>query len=273
LASLLDLATSSALEAAALVGRPTRRPEVAATKSSPTDVVTQIDRDAERLLTRLLLTARPNDGLLGEENGHLPGTSGLTWVVDPIDGTVNYVYGLPAYAVSVALVRGDPMVEGGWAPLAGCVTNAATGETWTAARGGGAWLGETRLRMPDPPPLASALLATGFGYDGARRATQASVLAVLLAEVRDVRRWGSAALDLCHLAAGRLDGYYERGLNAWDYAAGALVVSEAGGQVLGLRGGPPGAAMTVAARAPLAQELVERLEALEPPDGGVPDTP
>jgi myo-inositol-1(or 4)-monophosphatase len=236
---------------------------VAATKSSPTDVVTAMDLAAEQLISRVLGQARPADGLLGEEGGLRRGTSGLTWVVDPIDGTVNYLYRIPAYAVSVAVVAGEPH-PAAWRALAGCVHNPATGETWTAVQGGGAWLDGTRLRPVTAPPLASALVGTGFGYTAQRRAEQAAVVAALLPRVRDVRRIGSAALDLCAVASGRLDAYYERGLNPWDLAAGALVVTEAGGVVTGLDGRPADERMLVAAAPRLASELAAEVAALEP---------
>jgi myo-inositol-1(or 4)-monophosphatase len=262
-AALLELAREAATRAGDLVrrGRP-GRVVVAATKSSPTDVVTQMDRDSEELVRGLVRRHRPDDGFLGEEEGLTAGTSGLTWVVDPIDGTVNYLYGVPAYAVSVAVVRGDPRVTGGWQPLAGCVVDAAGGEVWTAALGAGARLDGQRLRAPDPPDLSGALLGTGFGYQAHRRRAQARVLADLLPRVRDVRRIGCAALDLCSVASGRLDAYYERGLHVWDMAAALLVATESGVRVVGPRGGPPGDELVVAARPPLVDVLGRELDRL-----------
>jgi myo-inositol-1(or 4)-monophosphatase len=252
---LLELATTAARSAGALVRdeRP-RHVDVAATKSSPTDVVTEMDTAAEALLTRTLLSARPDDGLLGEEGGLRPGTSGLTWVVDPIDGTVNYLYDIPAYAVSVAVVAGEPD-PAGWHALAGCVHNPVTGETWTAAAGRGAWLDGRRVEVNQGVALDRALVGTGFGYTAERRAEQARVLATLLPRVRDVRRAGAASLDLCAVACGRLDAYYERGLKPWDLAAGGLVAAEAGARVRGLGRMPAGEAMVVAGAPPLADEL------------------
>ena len=202
---------------------------------------------------------RPDDGVLGEEGGSRAGTSGITWVVDPIDGTVNYLYGLPAWAVSVAAVSGDAD-PATWTVLAGCVHAPATGETWTAARGAGAHLDGRRLAMTPAPPLERCLLGTGFGYVAQRRRAQARVLAELLPRVRDVRRIGAAAIDLCQVATGRLDLYYERGLQPWDLAAASLVVEEAGGVVVGLRGERAGAAMTVAGAGDRVAELVAVLE-------------
>lgn len=257
---LLGLAEEVAREAGALVLR--RRDErtitVAATKSSPTDVVTESDQASERLIRTRLLTARPDDGFLGEEEGaSVAGSSGVVWVVDPIDGTVNYLYGIPAYAVSVAAVVDDQ-------PVVGVVHVPATGETWTAQRGGGAHLDGRPVAVSDCGELAQALVGTGFGYAAQRRAVQAAVVARLLPRVRDVRRMGAASIDLCQVATGRLDGYYEQGLAPWDRAAGGLVAVEAGALVGGLGEAPASERMTVAAGPalyPLLQELLAELGA------------
>jgi myo-inositol-1(or 4)-monophosphatase len=228
---LLRLAQETALAAGELAAR--RRSEgvrIAASKSSPEDVVTQADRETETLIRRLLADARPDDGFFGEESEATGGTSGLTWVVDPIDGTVNYLYGIPAWAVSIAVVEGDPD-PATWTTLAGAVRNPVSDELFTAAAGEGAWLGERRLQVPTSVPLSLALLGTGFSYRAAERERQADVLRGLIGQVRDIRRIGSAALDLCSVAAGRLNLYYERGLNPWDHAAGALIAREAGARV------------------------------------------
>jgi myo-inositol-1(or 4)-monophosphatase len=264
----MRLAEEIAREAGELIlegerDRSGRRPEVESTKSSPTDVVTAMDRAVEDLLRRRLAQARPDDGVLGEEAGERGGSSGYTWVLDPIDGTVNYLYRIPAYAVSVALVTGDPTVPGGWQSVAGCVHQPATGATWTAAAGAGAFLGEHRLRLGPVPELSQALIATGFGYRRQRRTGQARVLTGVLPRVRDIRRIGSAALDLCGVATGTLDGYYERGVNVWDIAAAALVLTEAGGTVRGLRGAPAGPEMVVAGGDPLLADLVGLLTELQ----------
>lgn len=267
-AELVAVAEEVARAAGRLVhdGRP-ENVGVAATKSSAVDVVTAMDLASEELVRRLLARLRPDDAVLGEEGGHRPGTSGVTWVVDPIDGTVNYLYGLPAYAVSVAAVVGEP-TPATWTALAGCVHAPATGETWTAGRGLGAHLDGRRLTLAAAPPLDRCLLGTGFGYRAQRRAAQAAVLAALLPRVRDVRRMGAAAIDLCQVATGRLDLYYERGLQPWDLAAGALVVVEAGGAVTGLRGAPAGEAMTVAGAPGRVDELAAILaeQAADAPD-------
>jgi myo-inositol-1(or 4)-monophosphatase len=261
-AELVGLAERSARQAGQLIEH--QRPaglRVTATKSSPTDVVTQMDHASEALLRDVLLRARPGDGLHGEEGGLRSGGSGLTWVVDPIDGTVNYLYGLPAYVVSVAAVLGDTRVPGGWVSVAGCVHNPASGETWTAGAGLGAFLDGERLVAPQPPPLSAALVATGFGYLSGRRARQARVLATLLPRVRDIRRFGSAAMDVCMVATGRVDAFYERGLHAWDMAASMLVAREAGVVVRGIDGLPPHEHMVVAARQPLVDALAAELQA------------
>lgn len=261
--ALVDLAESAARAAGDLVekDRPARV-EVADTKSSPTDVVTAMDRASEDLLRAWISRVRPDDALLGEEAGMDSGRSGVTWVVDPIDGTVNYLYGIPLYCVSVAAVLGDPRTPGAWRPVAGCVHNPASGQTWTAGAGQGAWLDGVRQVAPEPPALAEALVGTGFGYQAQRRREQARVAAGLLPAVRDLRRLGSAAVDLCLVASGRLDAFYERGLNPWDIAAGMLVAREAGVEVVGLGCAPPSGDMVVAARAPLVGTLADTLTAL-----------
>jgi myo-inositol-1(or 4)-monophosphatase len=235
---LLDLATRVAVTAGELIAR--RRAEgvrVAASKSSLEDVVTDADREAEELIRSLLAEARPDDGFLGEESGAATGTSGLTWVVDPIDGTVNYLYDIRQYAVSIAVVEGEPEPET-WRALAGVVANPAAGETFAASVGGGATVNGTPIRVAPAVDLAQALVGTGFGYLAETRVEQAKALVGLVARVRDIRRQGSAALDLCAVASGRLNAYYERGLNPWDHAAGGLIAAEAGARVSG-RGGVP----------------------------------
>jgi myo-inositol-1(or 4)-monophosphatase len=260
--ALMALAETLARAAGALVrdGRPDRV-DVAATKTSPIDVVTQMDLASEALLRSMLAGARPEDGILGEEEGHVAGTSGLTWVVDPIDGTVNYLYGIPAYAVSVAVVAGEPDPER-WTAVAGCVHAVADGRTWTAGRGLGARLDGHDLHVRAAGELSTSLLGTGFGYTVARRRAQARVVAELLPRVRDIRRIGSASLDLCSLASGGLDLYYEQGLQPWDLAAGALVAQEAGAVVTGIDGRRAGERMTVAGPAGTVAELVAILEDL-----------
>ncbi|GAA2448796.1 inositol monophosphatase family protein [Streptomyces macrosporus] len=238
---LLDLALEAARRAGELLrdGRPADL-GVAGTKSSPVDVVTEMDLAAERLITGFLSERRPEDGFLGEEGASVEGTSGVRWIVDPIDGTVNYLYGLPAWAVSIAAeYRGETVV--------GVVEIPPRGETYHAVLGRGAWRNGERVRCRPSPPLAEALIGTGFNYVAERRVAQAEVARKLLPEVRDIRRSGSAAIDLCDVGGGRLDGFYERGLHPWDVAAGDLVAREAGALTGGRPGGVPGFDLTVAA--------------------------
>jgi len=242
---LLDVARTLASEAGGLIvgGRAAAR--VTHTKSSAIDIVTQMDLASEDLIRRRLAELRPQDGILGEEGDDVLGTSGITWVLDPIDGTVNYLYGLPNFGVSVAAVAGVPRTHT-WTALAGAVYD-GTGELWSAGAGLGAWRGEERLLRTEAPELAGTLLGTGFQYVAERRAVQGRIVAELLPQVRDIRRMGAAALDLCLVAAGVLDAYYEHGLNAWDLAAGALIATEAGVRVAGLDGGAPDEQLTIAA--------------------------
>jgi myo-inositol-1(or 4)-monophosphatase len=277
---LLVIAVGAALEAGQLLASKEGRVEVAATKSSPTDVVTEMDGRAEELIRARILVARPDDAILGEEGGQVDGAADAParWVVDPLDGTVNYLYGLHDWAVSIAAEVDERIV-------AGAVYVPMRGELFTAVRGEGAWLESTRgsgtsggpgesvvpdstferipLRCRPGVPLDQALVATGFGYRAQRRTVQGEVVAALLPRIRDIRRNGVASVDLCAVAAGRLDGYYERGLNYWDYAAGALIAEEAGAFVGDSRGGPPSTSMTVAAGPGLFGPLRDALAELE----------
>ncbi len=320
---LLRLAESAAGEAARMLAgrRSAGRPGVVATKSSPTDVVTAADRDAENMIIERITAERPDDTFLGEEGGQRsgsgvpdpgvsapaspgasapagsgaslpsgrgvrgssspgasafsdspgtassPATSGgepaVRWIIDPLDGTVNYLYGLPDFAVSIAAE-----VDG--AIVAGVVHVPERGEVFTAVAGGGAWLraagrpAAVSLRCNTGVRLASALVATGFGYAAARRRVQGEVAAALLPLARDIRRGGSAAVDLCSVAAGRVDAYYERGVNYWDIAAGGLIAREAGARTGGLYGSPPGPELTIAAGPGLFDELSDQLAKLNP---------
>ena len=232
----------------------TRADAVLRSKSSPTDPVTLADTDTEGFVRDRLAQLRPGEPILGEEHGGADAVPGaVRWVVDPIDGTVNFVYGIPAYAVSLAA-----QVDG--VSVAGAVADVCSGEIYSAAIGRGAsvCVGAKRkaLRCNDVSELSMALLGTGFGYDQRRRAAQGALLAELLPMVRDVRRFGSAALDLCQVAAGRLDAHYEHGLNLWDWAAGALIAAEAGAVVV-LPEGQPG--LLIAAAPGVAGELREAL--------------
>lgn len=256
---LLALAREAARRAGDLLrdGRPADL-AVAATKSSPIDVVTEMDIAAEKLITDVISGRRPQDGFLGEEGAATEGTSGVRWVIDPLDGTVNYLYGLPTWSVSIAAERDGETV-------AGVVAAPMRGETYYAVRGGGAWAtgpweGERRLACRPTAPLDQALVSTGFNYVSEVRTHQAEVARRLIPLLRDIRRSGSAAIDLCDLAAGRLDGYYERGLNAWDVAAGDLIAREAGAVTGGRPGERPSRDLTVAATPGVFEPLQRLLE-------------
>lgn len=257
--ALLEIARDIALEAGALAAlRRSEGVEVAETKSSAVDVVTPADREVETFIRARLADARPGDGFVGEESADSASTTGLTWIVDPIDGTVNYLYGIPQYAVSIAVVEGDPDPET-WNTLAGCVVNPAIGEVFTAFQGGGARLDSPTdsraLRVNAGIEPGQALFATGFSYTAETRIRQGQVLAGIIGRVRDIRRGGSAALDLCFVAAGRYDAYGERGLNAWDHAAGALIAREAGARVGGFGASAESTRFLLAAEESLAAQL------------------
>ncbi len=228
---LLELAIAIAHEAGDLVAaRRADGVDIAETKTSSTDIVTAADRASETLIRDRILAARPDDAILGEEGADDSGSSGVRWIVDPIDGTVNYAHDLPQYAISIG-------VEQDGEALVGVVFNPATGTTYTAVLGGGAFRDGTPLRVAGPVPLDRALIGTGFSYERDLRERQAASVARLLPRVADIRRFGSCALDLCFVASGGLDGYVEEGIGgAWDYAAGALIAAEAGARVEILRG-------------------------------------
>lgn len=248
---LLALARSLAADAAALLLEGLDDVRGVETKSSLTDMVTASDRASERLIVDGIRAARPEDGILGEEGTSDAGTSGVRWVLDPLDGTTNYLYGIPAFAVSIA-VEVDGVTE------IGVVLDASRDETFTARRGHGAQLDGRALACTACATLETALLGTGFSYDAGRRARQGAVLAHVLPAVRDIRRGGAAAIDLCWVAAGRLDAFAERGLAPWDLAAGSLIASEAGATVGDLDGGAPSGEFTLAA----APAIFEPLRAL-----------
>jgi myo-inositol-1(or 4)-monophosphatase len=267
-AALAELAAAVATEAGDLLSAGYGRARVVQVKSSPTDVVTQMDRDAEELIRTRILAARPGDAILGEEGGQsgAPGTEGVRWIVDPLDGTVNYLYGLPDWAVSIA-------AEAAGTVVAGAVFVPMRRSLFSAVLGAGAWL----RAVPDPGAggcrplsctrgagLADALVGTGFGYSAGRRTVQGQVVAALLPRVRDIRRGGAAAVDLCSVAAGALDAFYERGLHPWDVAAGGLIAREAGARVAGLHGRPASESMTIAAGPGLFGDLHDLLAGLDP---------
>jgi myo-inositol-1(or 4)-monophosphatase len=258
---LLDVAVAAARAAGEFLvaGRPASLR--VATKSTPTDVVTQMDTAAERLIAQRLREKRPDDAMLGEEGqaggaGPSSAPSSVRWIVDPIDGTVNYLYALPQWAVSIA-AEVDGVVE------VGAVLDPSKGELFTAVRGGGARRNGEPIAVSACDELSLALIGTGFGYDARRRARQSQVLTGVLPIVRDIRRLGAASLDLCALACGRLDGYYERGLNLWDYAAAGLVATEAGARVGGLHGQPASGELLVAATPTVFDPLHDLLAGLD----------
>ncbi len=263
LLELRTLAVSVAREAGDLLADRAGQVEVAATKSSPTDVVTEMDRRSEELIRSRILAARPSDAILGEEGGLIGNADNAPalWVIDPLDGTVNYLYGLHDWAVSIAAeVDGEIVTGAVYVPL--------RGELFSAHLGDGAVLqsaaGRAPLRATAGVPLERALIGTGFGYLAGRRKVQGEVVAAMLPKVRDIRRTGVASVDLCAVAAGRLDGFYERGLNYWDWAAGALVATEAGATVGGLNGRPVSQSMAVAAGPGLFGPLADALASLDP---------
>ena len=219
-----------------------------ATKTSGTDMVSDVDRASERLIVEGLRSARPGDSIVGEEGASHRGTSGVCWVIDPLDGTTNYLYAIPAFTVSIAAeLDGRAQV--------GVVADPVHAETFAAVRGRGATCNGVAIHCATKADLATALVGTGFSYEPERRRAQAGTLTRVVPAVRDIRRAGAASLDLCWVANGRLDGYYEQGLQPWDFAAGALIASEAGATVGDLDGGPPSTSSTVAASPQLFEPL------------------
>jgi len=220
---LLNLAESIALKAGSLlVNRPSKFD--LDEKSGVFDFATQMDHESEKLIVSEILAARPNDGLIGEEGANRESKSGVTWVIDPIDGTVNYLYDIPGWCISIAAKDRD----GG---LAGVVYSPATQSLWKAHRGGGAFLNGNLIKCNDPVALNRALVGSGFAYDLEKRKIQAALIARLLPEIRDLRRLGACAVDMCHVASGSLDAYFEAGVNEWDYAAAGLIATEAGAMI------------------------------------------
>lgn len=260
---LLEIATALARDSGRLVleywTSAGPAPEVAESirsKSTRTDLVTAADHASEALIIKTLADKRPDDAVLAEETGARPGTSGLTWVVDPLDGTINFVYGFPVFGVSVACKSDDTT-------LVGVVHDPLRDETFSAIAGRGAWRDAEELRLGPGPAMGEALVGTGFGYGARRREDQARIVRHVLPEVRDIRRAGAAAIDLCWVAAGRLDAHYEAGLAPWDLAAGSLVVTEAGGtveNVLGLIAKEPDLPTLIAAAPGLGIPLRALLE-------------
>jgi len=232
------------------------------TKSSSTDVVTHMDEQSEQFIVDCIRTTYPGDGILGEEGTSVPSGTGRTWIIDPLDGTVNYLYGIPYWAVSIGL-RDDATGAG----ILGAVYAPALDALYVAIAGNGAWkqFGQTwrLLGASACEDLGQALMGTGFGYAISRRMKQSRVLTHVLPSVRDIRRLGSCAIDLCLVASGELDGFYEEGVNPWDHAAGALMVREAGGKVSGLFGAPESDSMLLATTSHIYDDLLRILEATE----------
>jgi myo-inositol-1(or 4)-monophosphatase len=246
---LLELATGIAHEAGAALADAFGRALEISSKSTPTDLVSEADMSTERLIRARLEAARPDDAIMGEEGDDRAGTSGLRWVVDPLDGTVNFLFGIPQWCVSIAC-------EDAGGTLAGVIFDPMRGETWAATRAGAPTLDGAPLSSRPRDELAKALVATGFGYDAAVRDSQARVAARLLPRVRDLRRMGAAALDLAWTAAGRFDAYYERGVKHWDVAAGALICARAGLEVRELPPAPPADSGMLVAPPALVDELL-----------------
>jgi myo-inositol-1(or 4)-monophosphatase len=252
---LLDVAVEAVRRAGALLVEGDGHARTIETKSSATDMVSEMDRGAETVIRAVIAGRRPGDAVLGEEGGELAGRTGIRWVVDPLDGTTNYLYRLPAWCVSVAAEDGEGV-------MAGAVYDPNHDELWTAARGSGSRCNGVPLGpLAAASDLSTALVATGFSYRADARARQGLVAAFVLPRVRDIRRAGSAALDLCWVAAGRVDAYFEEGTHHWDRAAGALVAREAGAWVGGFDGGPESDAGVVAARPGLDGPLRDLLTA------------
>lgn len=251
--ALLKVGVKAAEEAGALLLDLSRAPaKGVSSKSTPTDLVSDADRAAERLILDLLARERPDDGVLSEEGGGGRSSSGLTWVVDPLDGTVNYLFGIAAWGVSIAVEDNDGAVVG-------VIRHPALDETFTAVRGRGAELNGNAIHVSERADLDTALIGTGFAYDASARAEQAETVRRVLPRVRDIRRAGSAALDLAALACGRLDGFYEAAMERWDRAAGVLLIQEAGGIVTDLPA-PKGLSSTgVIAANPVLQPKLEKL--------------
>lgn len=255
---LCDLAERLAVDAGELVYEGRKRGIASATtKSSDTDVVTEFDRASERMIVDGLHAERPDDAVIGEEGTDTAGASGVRWLIDPIDGTTNFLYDLPGYAVSIAAFAEDR-------PIAGVVYVPSTRELFTATAGGGAMLNGSRIHCSTTSVLLHSLVATGFSYQVERRRDQARRIAEVIPQIRDIRRFGAASTDLCYLAAGRLDVYFEKWLGPWDFAAGELIAREAGCRTGRFDGGPIDSSEVLAANPALFDQMVELLAGTEP---------
>ena len=255
---LCELASRLAVAAGNLVfeGRKNGLTSIS-TKSSDTDIVTEFDRASEQLIVEGINAERPDDAIVGEEGTDSAGPSGVHWLIDPIDGTTNFQYDLPGYAVSIAALSENH-------PLAGAVYIPSSGELFTATAGGGAWLNGSPISCGTISSLQHALVATGFSYQIERRRDQAMRIAQVIPRVRDIRRFGAAATDLCYVAAGRLDVFFEQGLGPWDWAAGELIAREAGCRTGQFDGSPVGASQVLSCNPALFDQMVELLADTEP---------
>jgi myo-inositol-1(or 4)-monophosphatase len=253
---LLELAERAAREAGGLLLERFGHVRGVSTKSSPTDLVSDADRESEALILDVIRSARPDDGVLSEEGGREASRSGMRWIIDPLDGTVNYLFGLPIWAVSVALTDAD-------GPVAGVVFDPNRSELFSAGRGAGATLNGSPIQVSERVDLSTAMIGTGFSYDADSRRVQAERMPHLLPRVRDIRRAGSAALDLAWISCGRLDGFFEAPMKVWDRSAGELLVTEAGGVVTPLRAPFGDDDGVIAAGPDLHPQLARLVEAAE----------
>ena len=221
-------------------------------KSSAVDFATQMDQQAESLIVKSLLAARPDDGVIAEEGAAQPSKSGITWVIDPLDGTVNYLYGLPGWNISIAAKNQEGVITG-------VVFAPTINSLWKATKGGGAYLNNKAIKCNDPVNLNLALIATGFSYDLELRKEQGARIQKLIPQIRDLRRNGAAAVDLCYVAMGAVDAYFESSLKEWDFAAGGLIATEAGALISGRTGGAPDGDMVVCAGPSLHAQLLAQI--------------
>lgn len=238
--TLTEAAKSFASEGAAIVHSLRKQSLTVSSKSTSNDMVTNADRETERFLVDRIQSEFPNDSIIAEEGGNRQGTSEISWVIDPIDGTTNFIYDFPSYSVSVGVYENDM-------PVAGAVFNVLENALYWAGKGIGAFKDNEPIHVRTPVPRENSLIGTGFGYSSSRRKAQAEFLVEIIGEIRDIRRAGAASLDLCYVAEGRLDGYFESGLWPWDFAAASIIVTEAGGVLLGPKGGEPTSELTIAA--------------------------
>lgn len=247
---LLAVAEQLAREAGDMALRGRKSGDLSATtKSSPTDMVTQYDKASEEMITREFARLRPHDAIIGEEGANSEGTSGITWHIDPIDGTSNFFFDIPMWAVSIGAVD-----EHG--PLVGAVYAPALGEMFTGIRGEGAWLNGTPIGVRQNNDLSDALVCTGFSYRVHERGAHAARVAQMVTHIRDIRRFGAAAIDLCFVACGRYDAYFEEHLHSWDLIAGQVIATEAGALVTNYAGSSVTPAQVLASQPGIQQQLI-----------------